>query len=91
MPSFWTHAAFAWECHQLLTHLRKSGIPVGDLTNAILANPHAFYTGMQGPDLFFFYPPTAVGKIHLSTLLHTRRTQGRNRRTLTERRLENAE
>ena len=74
MPSFWTHAAFAWECHQLLTHLSQSGMPVGDLAHAILSNPHAFYTGMQGPDLFFFYPPTAVGKIHLSTLLHTHRT-----------------
>lgn len=74
MPSFWTHAAFAWECHQLLTQSGESGMSAGDLAAAILTHPHAFYTGMQGPDLFFFYPPTAVGKIHLSTLLHTNHT-----------------
>ena len=74
MPSFWTHASFAWECHQLLTQMRDSGMPVGELSHAILTHPHAFYTGMQGPDLFFFYPPTAVGRIHLSSLLHTQQT-----------------
>ena len=74
MPSFWTHAAFAWECHQLLTHLHESGMPVGGSASAILHCPHPFYTGMQGPDLFFFYPPTALGRIRLSSLLHTKRT-----------------
>lgn len=74
MPSFWTHASFAEECKATLTDISEAGMPVGYLSDAILAHPHAFFTGMQGPDLFFFYPPTALGKKKLSSMLHTKET-----------------
>lgn len=62
MPSFWTHFAFALEC--------KSVPPSSEIVEAIACHPHAFHVGMQGPDMFLFYPPTALRKQRLSTLLH---------------------
>lgn len=73
MPSFWTHASFAEEARQMLSDLSKARMPMGLLSRAILAYPHAFFTGMQGPDLFFFYPPSAISPKHLSSLLHTQK------------------
>lgn len=72
MPSFWTHASFAEECKEQLSDLFSIGAPMGYLSDAILAHPHAFFTGMQGPDLFLFYLPAALRKERLSTLLHTK-------------------
>lgn len=72
MPSFWTHVAFAEDCKQrILTH---DPATAGELTQAICARPHAFYTGMQGPDLFLFYLPAAIRKRKLSSVLHTKET-----------------
>lgn len=72
MPSFWTHVAFAEDCkRRLLTHDPASA---GELTHAICTHPHAFYTGMQGPDLFLFYLPAALRKRKLSSVLHTKET-----------------
>ncbi len=63
MPSFWTHVVFAKEC--------KSSLPSGKLSNAVKRHPHAYYTGMQGPDMFMFYLPAVLRKKRLSTQLHT--------------------
>lgn len=73
MPSFWTHASFAEETWQMLSDLFKARMPMGLLSRAILAYPNAYFTGMQGPDLFLFYPPSAVSPKKLSSLLHTQR------------------
>ena len=73
MPSFWTHASFAEEARQMLSDLSKARMPMGPWSRAILAYPHAFFTGMQGPDLFFFYPPSAISPKRLSSLLHTQK------------------
>lgn len=73
MPSFWTHAAFAEDCIRQIHSLRRSG-ERGYLCDAIEAHPHAFFTGMQGPDLFLFYLPAALRKRRLSTVLHTEET-----------------
>lgn len=67
MPSFWTHYAFARECKKML--------PSDCLAEAIRRHPHAYYTGMQGPDLFLFYLPTALRKKRVSTELHIRRPE----------------
>ena len=74
MPSFWTHASFAEEARQMLSELSKARMPMGPWSRAILAYPHAYWIGMQGPDLFLFYPPAALGAKGLGTLLHTQRT-----------------
>lgn len=63
MPSFWTHFAFAKEC--------KQNLPDGIFADAAAAHPHAYYTGMQGPDMFLFYLPTLLRKQRPSTELHT--------------------
>lgn len=63
MPSFWTHFAFAKEC--------RSRLPSGELAEAVKCHPHAYHTGMQGPDMFLFYLPTALRKKRISTELHT--------------------
>lgn len=62
MPSFWTHFAFAKEC--------RTTLPSGTIADAIARHPHAYHVGMQGPDMFLFYPPTALRKHRLSTELH---------------------
>ncbi len=64
MPSFWTHYAFAKEC--------EANLPCGALRNAVARHPHAYYTGMQGPDMFLFYLPALLRKKRLSTELHTK-------------------
>lgn len=66
MPSFPTHYAFSEECLPL--------IPSGELSEAISAHPHAYRTGMQGPDMFLFYLPALLRKKRISTELHTRST-----------------
>lgn len=65
MPSFWTHFAFAKECKDMLPH--------SELSEAIACHPHAYYSGMQGPDMFLFYLPAVLRKKRLSTELHTNR------------------
>ncbi len=57
----------------MLKDIVKAGLPVGEFSHAILTHPHAFFTGMQGPDLFLFYPPAAIGRKKLSSLLHTKK------------------
>lgn len=80
MPSFWTHLAFAKDCERRLRLPSADGTAesadrkIGCLTDAILAHPHAFYTGMQGPDLFLFYLPAAFYRRRLSKVLHTEET-----------------
>ncbi|MBQ8383499.1 MAG: zinc dependent phospholipase C family protein [Clostridia bacterium] len=73
MPSFWTHFAFANDCRKRL--LSRVGSPAaGTLTEAVAAYPHAFCTGMQGPDPFLFYLPAAFRKRRLSSVMHTEET-----------------
>lgn len=72
MPSFWTHVSFAEDCKRRL--FAHDPAEAGELTRAIRACPHAFYTGMQGPDLFLFYLPAAIRKRKLSSILHTKET-----------------
>ncbi|MBQ8287255.1 MAG: hypothetical protein IJX76_00600 [Clostridia bacterium] len=73
MPSFWTHFAFASDCRKRLSS-RVGYTAAGTLTAAVAAYPHAFCTGMQGPDPFLFYLPAAFRKRRLSSVLHTEET-----------------
>lgn len=64
MPSFLTHFAFSEECRPFL--------PPCELSDAVRAHPQAYYTGMQGPDMFLYYLPAVLRKKRISTELHTR-------------------
>lgn len=47
MPAFLSHYRFGFHCYK--------NLPVNFLKEAILAHPHVFVLGCQGPDLFFYH------------------------------------
>ena len=46
-----------------------------DVRSAIRNNRNAFNIGLQGPDIFFYFPASfMINKKNLGSIMHTRRT-----------------
>lgn len=67
MPGFATHYLFG------LTTFRE--LNTGPIHTCIGAHPHAYALGLQGPDIFFYYPPSHIrASGNLGSLAHKNRT-----------------
>lgn len=67
MPGFATHYLFG-----LTTHRELNTSP---MRTCIAKHPHAYALGLQGPDIFFYYPPSHIrASGNLGSLAHKNRT-----------------
>lgn len=67
MPGFVTHYIFGVNAYKELD--------APDVRRIIKENRRAFSLGLQGPDLFFYYIPNAIGlKSNVANMLHKKRT-----------------
>jgi hypothetical protein len=66
MPGFTTHYLFGVDTYK--------GLAVSNLKQAIYRHPTAYGLGLQGPDVFFYYPLSYLKGHNIGTLAHTEKS-----------------